>query len=384
MNSSVYVHVPFCARRCDYCSFYSTVSGNELKTAYTHAVMAEAACRASEAQGRTVRSIYFGGGTPSQLPVNDIARILESIFMNFSVHQDAEITLEANPDDVSPAFATALRSVGINRVSMGVQSFHDEVLASINRRHNASEAVSAVENLYNAGIENISIDLIYGLPQQNMAIFEADIDKAITLPIRHLSSYALSIEEGTPLFLRKQQGKIREASEETFVKMYSMLCDKLDAAGFLHYEISNFCRPGYESYHNGGYWNGRQYVGLGPGAHSYDGVRTRRSNDCNLQFYNRFWTSSRQTDNGKPYEIEELNTMELYDEKIMTRLRCREGLALEELTYEEQRYLLRTAQPYIQSGDLQNDGKRIRLTRKGIFISDAIMAELMWDSNLIL
>lgn len=384
MSSSIYIHVPFCAKRCAYCSFYSTTAGSTQKENYLKAIKAEAAQRAGETLGKPIGSVYFGGGTPSQLSVKDIGQILDFLRQNYTIEPDAEVTLEANPDDVTPEYCAELYRIGINRVSMGVQSFNDETLSTINRRHSASEAVRAVENLAKSGITNISIDLIYGLPGQSLAQFEEDIATALSLPIKHLSSYALSIEAGTPLHALKAQGKIAEASEEEFLTMYTTLCEKMQAARFLQYEISNFCLQGYESRHNSGYWCGRQYVGFGPGAHSYDGLRTRRSNDCSLQSYNDYWTSTPTAGTPLPYSLENLTNEELYDEKVMTRLRRHEGLGMEELSYREQQYILRTAKPFINCGQLQYDGKRLRLTRKGIFISDAIMAELMWDPKFML
>ena len=296
----------------------------------------------------------------------------------------AEVTLEANPDDIDSNYAKGVLSAGINRVSMGVQSFHNEVLTAINRRHNAAQASGAVETLFNAGIENISIDLIYGLPHQNMRILEEDIAKAVELPVTHLSAYALSIDEGTPLYALKTKGLVTEASEDDFLNMFNLLCDRLQDAGFRHYEISNFCRNDLESLHNTGYWTGIPYIGLGPAAHSYDGKRTRRSNDCNLTLYNRYWTMRNRETEEKPWHSETLDDTELYDEKVMTRLRCSQGLDIEELSPKVQEYFMHAAQPFIHAGQLVAENNRIRLTRKGILVSDAIMAELMWDPKFTL
>lgn len=385
MSTSIYVHIPFCASRCAYCSFYSTVAGTEAKALYLQALKTEAAARATEAHNETVRSIYFGGGTPSQFTPHQIGSIMECITMHYHVEDNAEITLEANPDDINPDYATGIVSAGINRVSMGVQSFHNEVLAAINRRHNAAESIEAVETLYDAGIGNISIDLIYGLPHQDMCILEEDISKAVTLPVTHLSAYALSIEEGTQLYTLKAQGKITETPEDDFLHMYNLLCDRLQDAGFEHYEISNFCRKGFESRHNTGYWMGIPYIGLGPAAHSYDGIRTRRSNECNLKLYNRYWTMQNRETEETPWHIETLDDTELYDEKVMTRLRCSHGLDINDLSPKEQQYIMHVAQPFIRAGQLLiADRHRLCLSRKGIPISDAIMAELMWDTKFTL
>ena len=384
MATSIYVHIPFCASRCAYCSFYSNVAGTQTKAIYLQALETEAVARAAEAQGETVRSIYFGGGTPSQLTPHQIGSIMACIHKHYQVADKAEVTLEANPDDIDSNYAKGVLSAGINRVSMGVQSFHNEVLTAINRRHNAAQASGAVETLFNAGIENISIDLIYGLPHQNMRILEEDIAKAVELPVTHLSAYALSIDEGTPLYALKTKGLVTEASEDDFLNMFNLLCDRLQDAGFRHYEISNFCRNDLESLHNTGYWTGIPYIGLGPAAHSYDGKRTRRSNDCNLTLYNRYWTMRNRETEEKPWHSETLDDTELYDEKVMTRLRCSQGLDIEELSPKAQQYFMHAAQPFIHAGQLVAENNRIRLTRKGILVSDAIMAELMWDAKFTL
>lgn len=388
---TLYIHVPFCQKRCHYCSFYSTTFGKRERDLYVHALLNEMAERRTD---DTITTIYFGGGTPSQLDAEELTTIFSAIRANFNIALDAEITFECNPDDIcrtqSPAGNTAtslpslLASLGVNRVSMGVQSFDDEMLIRINRRHTAAQALDAIHAFHAAGIHNISIDLIYGLPGQTLDDFRRDVEKATSLAssnwlpdkyplITHLSSYCLSIEEGTHLYNMRARGELTETDEDTTFAMYNLLIDNLTAAGFIHYEISNFALPAYHSRHNTAYWQGIPYIGLGPGAHSYDGRTTRRWNHSDLRSYI-----------AKPlgaYDDEHLSPSECYDELIMTRLRTRDGLPLSLLTADQRHYLLRQARPYVSSGHIRIDESTdsLHLTRQGIFISDMIFSDLMCE-----
>ena len=379
-NGSIYIHVPFCQSRCAYCSFYSTVCGQAEKEAYIAALCREAGQRSQQASAETtISSVYFGGGTPTCLPAEGIAEIMAVLHRNYQISQDAEITVEANPDDVTPAVVENLRRSGINRISMGVQSFNDEVLKSISRRHTARQAIEAVGIIQDNGISNVSIDLIYGLPTQDVERWAEDLTTAFSLEIKHLSSYALSIEPGTPLYQRKLRGEIEETPEEVFIEMYEMLRQSAEQAGFEQYEISNFSLPGYHSRHNSGYWSGQMYIGLGPSAHSFDGLHTRRWNSDSLTAYIDFWGNTGASNHQQPpYTIENLSDDERYDEIVLTRLRTAQGLELAALPTFRQSYLLRMAEPYLQKNLLTFRDGFLCLTRSGIFISDAIIAELMW------
>ena len=314
---------------------------------------------------------YIRGGTPSQLPVKALAGILNEVCRLFPVDSDAEVTVEANPDDVTPEWLAALSHTPVNRLSMGVQSFDDALLRLIRRRHTAQQAVCAVEQAARHGISNVSIDLIYGLPTQTMEQWQADVRQALALDVQHLSAYSLSYEEGTPLWRMLEQGRIEEADEELSLRMYEHLIDSTRDAGFTHYEISNFCRPGRHSQHNSAYWHGVPYLGFGPGAHSYDGMRTRRWNLSDLKGYVQAAGSM------PPHQSEVLTDDELYDETVMTRLRTSEGLSLDLLTAAYRAYCMAQAEPHLRAGRLEQAGSTIRLTRQGIFTSNDIISDLM-------
>lgn len=369
--AGIYIHVPFCQGRCIYCDFYSTTEGEEWKSRYVDALLAELRMRRDELPLARVHSIYIGGGTPSQLPARALSGILNEVCRLFPVDSDAEVTVEANPDDVTPEWLAALSHTPVNRLSMGVQSFDDALLRLIRRRHTAQQAVCAVEQAARHGISNVSIDLIYGLPTQTMEQWQADVRQALALDVQHLSAYSLSYEEGTPLWRMLEQGRIEEADEELSLCMYEHLVDSTRAAGFTHYEISNFCRPGRHSQHNSAYWHGVPYLGFGPGAHSYDGMRTRRWNLSDLKGYVQAAGSM------PPHQSEVLTDDELYDETVMTRLRTSEGLSLDLLTAAYRAYCMAQAEPHLRAGRLEQAGSTIRLTRQGIFTSNDIISDLM-------
>lgn len=369
----LYIHVPFCQKRCHYCSFYSTTFGSKERDAFVSALCEEMSQRATK---EVVETIYFGGGTPSQLSVEQVEIIFDSIHRNYTVAADAEITFECNPDDVDTDKIRGLARLGINRISMGVQSFDEDVLRFINRRHTARQAHDAISICHNAGIQNVSIDLIYGLPMQTLKMWKDDLNIVkrliLSCTITHLSSYALSIEPGTHLYNIYKKGEFVEASDDTLLAMYNLLVDTLAEAGFEHYEISNFALPGFESRHNSSYWRQVPYIGLGPGAHSFDGGNMRRYNLSELK---RYIAAPCDT-----FENEMLSPEEMYDELIMTRLRMKEGLPLSLLNKAQREYLDKSTRRYLLSGDLLQDEKRIALTRQGIFISDLIFSDLMWES----
>lgn len=375
MEGMVYIHVPFCKSRCVYCDFYSTVCGSEARKAYVSAACEELKQRAGELSGKQVQSVYFGGGTPSLLQSEEIAAIWESVCDHYALSADAEITLEANPDDISPAFVSRLAALGINRMSLGVQSFDDDTLRFLRRRHDARQAVRAVETIVDAGIENVSIDLIYGLPGQTTRTWAQNLRTAFSLPITHLSSYALSVEDGTPLARLMEKEDVVPIGEETFLAQYEMLIDECLRQGFMHYEISNFAKPGCESRHNSGYWSEKPYVGIGPGAHSFDGDHTRRMNAADLAAYVK--------SQGQPaHEVEHLTQKEQFNETVFTALRTAEGISLSTL---RQRFptewytqLVQAALPFLMAGEMEMvSGSVLKLTRAGLFISDRIMSDFM-------
>ncbi len=369
--AGLYIHVPFCKGRCIYCDFYSTTEGVEWKSRYVSALLQEMRERRGELLHARVHSIYIGGGTPSQLPPESLAAMLDMAYRLFSVDTDAEVTVEANPDDVTDSWMSVLRHTPVNRLSMGVQTFDDSLLHLLHRRHTAAQAVRAVEAAARYGIGNVSIDLIYGLPGQSMGQWQADVSRAIALGVQHLSAYALSYEDGTPLARMLAQRRVAEADEELSLRMYEYLMDETAAAGFSHYEISNFCRPGRHSRHNSAYWQGVPYVGLGPGAHSYDGRRTRCWNLSDLRAY--------VVSGGvlPPRQKEILTDNELYDELVMTRLRTNEGLQLSLLDSVNRAYCLAQAAPHLTARRMEQVEGMLRLTRQGIFTSNDIISDLM-------
>lgn len=369
----LYLHIPFCLQRCIYCDFYSTTQGDESRNRFVDALCREIAARKRELPSSLLSSVYFGGGTPSQLTVAEVARIFDAIHASFDLAPDAELTFEANPDDITPAYVKALRELGINRMSLGVQSFNDSQLRMLRRRHDARQALEAVSVIREAGIDNISIDLIYGLPKQSLDDFNADLRQALQLPIRHLSAYSLTYEEGTALYRLREQGKVREAKEGLSAAMYEALLDATASAGMEHYEISNFAFPGYAARHNSGYWQQRPYLGCGPGAHSFDGNR-RRFNRSSLNDY-------LAAPGCPPHEREELSPEEQFNEMIFTSLRTSKGLDLEALERRfgtsRRRYTETAARRSLVAGHLTLTGNRLRLTRAGLFVSDDVMSDLM-------
>ena len=377
--AGIYIHVPFCESRCAYCDFYSTTLLRH-RSAYVDTVCRELQLRLGELQGAPIETIYFGGGTPSTLRIEELSSILTSL-RNFQLStfnfQLAEITLEANPDDLTEEYVQGLRSLPFNRVSIGIQSFHDRTLKLVGRRHTAQEAIDAVHRCQRMGLTNISIDLMYGLPGETLEDWTYSLEQAIALRVPHISAYHLTYEEGTRLWRMKEQGVVSPIDEEQSIGAFELLREKLLAAGYEHYEISNFALPGYHSRHNSSYWKVIPYIGLGPGAHSYDGSN-RRWNLSSLADY-----IATPPGEDVPHEVEHLSTEERYDERIITELRTARGIDLTSLLADfGERYhahCLRCATPYIHRGQLvRTADNHLRLTPESIFISDAVMRDLLY------
>lgn len=373
--AGIYIHVPFCAKRCLYCDFYSNTEMS-YKEPYLVALQQEMELRKEYLSGETIETIYFGGGTPSQLQAADFSRIFDTINRLFRVSDDSEITLEANPDDLQPAYVGMLRQFPFNRISMGVQSFDDDDLRFLNRRHDSRQAVRAVELCREAGITNLSIDLIYGLPGQTVGRWERNLEAAIRLDVPHLSAYHLIYEEGTALYKLLEAGRVTPVEESVSVDLFTLLIDRLTAAGYLHYEISNFARPGCFSRHNSSYWLGKSYLGLGPSAHSYN-QQERMWNVSSLPIY------IAGMEQGIPnVEREPLPLETRYNDFIITGLRTMWGIDLEEM---ERRfgkrlvdYCRQEAATYLRRGLLSLKGSVMTLSRAGVFVSDGIMSDLLW------
>lgn len=380
----LYVHIPYCRRKCLYCDFYSGGAGIAEWKGLVDALVAELRLRKDEVlkqeEGDLKRSfdtVYIGGGTPSLMPSDQLRRLVETIRNETGVSAgNDEFTIETNPEDVTRENLAVWRDVGINRLSIGVQTFDDRELKAIGRQHDSDRSRMAVEAA-RYFFDNISIDLMYGLPGQSMESWVRNVDEAIQLGPQHISAYSLMYEDGTALTHLRDLGKIEEADEDTSVDMYMRLVEKLGKGGYEHYEISNFSLPGRRARHNSLYWDGSSYLGLGPSAHSYDGMRRRRWNAPDLKGYISNYTGI------SPvcfYEEEILSDDELREETVLTGMRTADGItgddyrkAYGDRAWEE---LISKAGKYLKSGALIYVNGRLRLTEKGVMISDDIILSL--------
>lgn len=368
--AGLYVHIPFCKSRCIYCGFYSTTCLSFAER-YVDALCAELEMRRAGDFAAPPRTIYIGGGTPSALPV----ALLRRLFSAIDCSEAVEVTVECNPDDVTPDYADALSRLPVNRVSMGAQTFDARRLSFLRRRHGAADVSRAVGNLRRAGIGNVSIDLMYGFPGESMADWRGDIDSVLALSPEHISAYCLSYEEGTPLSRLRDEGRVAEAGEETCRQMYYELIDRLAAAGYEHYETSNFARPGRRSVHNSSYWQCVPYLGIGAAAHSFDGT-SRQWNVADIAEY------AEAIEHGRlPFEREELDAATRYNDAVMLSLRTCEGIDLGRISSvfgrEMADYCLRSAAKYISGGLLLREDGRLRLSREGLFVGDMVASDLM-------
>lgn len=366
----LYIHIPFCKSRCIYCGFFSTTM-LDLRQQYVDALCQEMKMRCQGAEN--ISTIYLGGGTPSQLTTDQLRQILHRAYIYNKVEKDAEVTIEVNPDDVTERFANDLTQLPVNRISMGVQTFDDKRLRFLHRRHTAEQVTTAVDRLRAAGIKNISIDLMYGFPGETIADCEADISKALSLQVEHISTYCLMIEEDTQLQQMLQQGNITETEEELERQMYETIINRLEDGGYEQYELSNFARPGFHSRHNSSYWDGTPYIGIGAAAHSYD-IESRSWNIANIKQYIQGMANSQRI-----YEEERLDSDTRYNDAITVALRTSRGLDLQALSPKHRTYCLENAQRYLDDGLLERtQDNRLRLTRRGLFVSDMIMSNLIY------
>ena len=364
--AGIYVHIPFCASRCIYCDFYSTTR-LDLRRRYADAICSELRQRQGELRQK-VQTVYMGGGTPSQLQPDQLWQLFDAIDATEAV----EVTMECNPDDITPQFARLLSQLPVNRVSMGVQTFSDHRLRFLHRRHTSDQARRAVDLLREAGLSNISLDLMYGFPGESLTDWHNDIDQLLQLAPEHVSAYSLMYEEGTPLHGMLAKGLVSEADEELSLQMYTDLTDRLADAGYEHYEISNFARSRQlRSLHNSNYWNHTPYLGIGAAAHSFDG-RMRRWNVSDLQAY------IDGMEQGTPiFDTEAIDADTFYNEQVMTALRTCEGLTLSTLAPAYRPFCMEQAATFIDDGLLTFDGHRLVLSRKGLFVSNIVMSGLM-------
>ncbi len=369
--AGLYIHIPFCASRCIYCGFYSTVMP-QLRNDYIDAVCKEMALRSDylPQADHKIRTLYIGGGTPSLLLPRHFEQLFESIHRNFDISLE-ETTVEVNPDDMTTGLAQCLHRLGVDRVSMGAQTFDDDRLRFLHRRHRAADVARAIGTLRENGITNISVDLMFGFPKETADEWRNDLNCALEFDVPHISAYSLMYEEGTPLYRLLQDGQIEEIDDELSLQMYDMLTDTLVAAGYRHYEISNFARPGYEARHNGSYWHDVPYIGLGAAAHSYC-LTSRQWNVSDIRRY-----IAAVAEGYIPMQSETIDSQTHYDDLITTALRTSEGLDLNILTSAQRDYLIANVQNHLRQGNAEITGHRLRLTRKGLYISDLVMSDLM-------
>lgn len=372
--AGIYIHIPFCKQRCNYCDFYKEISLSHTGR-FTEALRSELIQRSNYLNSASVRTIYFGGGTPSVLLFGQFNSIFETLYEHFSIDSNAEITLEANPDDLTPDYLRMLSNLPFNRISIGIQSFNDNELRAVNRRHTAQQATMAVQEARKAGFRNISIDLIYGLPGQSMEQWKINLEKAFELEPEHISAYGLTFEEGTGLWKQREKGLVKEVPDELMLEMYRYMMLQMNEKGYDAYEISNFAKPGYRSLHNSSYWDMSTYLGAGPSAHSYNGY----SRQWNIAHLLRYMEGIEL--NQAVFEIEHLDEKDAYNDFIMVRLRTSEGIDLKKLSthYGDNSVIwcLKQAETFIWSGHLKKTYDTLTLTPEGVEISNTIIAHLM-------
>lgn len=362
--AGLYLHVPYCHSKCSYCDFYSSPNRND-ESVLVDCLISEFKKRREEIESPS--TLYFGGGTPSILSDESLSRLMHSLYVDGM----EEVTIEVNPEDVTVDKAAFWRSLGFNRISMGVQSFVDSELSIVGRRHTAVEAEWAIEAIRSAGFSNFSIDLIYGLPYQTLETWAYSLSRLFAISPTHFSAYMLSYEPRTRLTAMLNTGKIKAVSEDVAVEMYNMLIREAHNYGYEHYEISNFSHPGFRAIHNSNYWKSIPYIGLGPSAHSYDGV-VRRINPSNIKTYISVIASE-----GKAYEVEEETKTDRFNDIIITALRTAEGLDFGRVPRRRLRRFLCDAFPYLQTGKLVISNNHIFIPEPYWLIGDSVMRDLI-------
>ncbi|HKK10444.1 MAG TPA: radical SAM family heme chaperone HemW [Bacteroidales bacterium] len=370
--AGIYIHIPFCKKKCHYCNFYSLAS-NRYFDEIIDAIALEIPQRKNLIGNNLIESIYFGGGTPSLMGARHLQKIMTAIYQNFTISENAEITLEANPDDLSIEKLKAFKENKINRLSIGIQTFNDHELKYLNRTHDAKKAIESIEMARESGFNNLTVDLIYGLPDSTSESWSRNLQLIRNLDIPHLSCYALTVEPNTAFeyFIRK--GQLKPPEEELFLNQFEQLIDFTAANGYEHYEISNFCRNGLYARHNTAYWFGAPYLGLGPSAHSFDG----NSRFWNIAHLKKYMDGIAQ--NMPVFEQESLTQKHRYNEFVMTRLRTFWGIGFADLQKdfgeELSGYFFDRLKKYKDSEVLEISATHVRLSRKGIFISDNIISD---------
>jgi oxygen-independent coproporphyrinogen-3 oxidase len=372
--AGIYIHIPFCKKLCSYCDFYHILSTGD-HDSFIKALLSEAEMRKDYTRSEEISTIYIGGGTPSVLSVKEVKTIFDCLFRNYSVNKNCEVTFEMNPDDVNIPYLLGIKKLGVNRISLGIQSWRDKDLTMLNRRHDSAQAERALKDVFKSGFDNVSVDLIYGIPGLGTADWGRNIDITFSYDIKHLSAYHLTIEEGTPLARMKKKGIIEEIDEEESTSQFNLLVEKAINAGFIQYEISNFAKTGYFSAHNTNYWKQVNYLGLGPSAHSFNGY-SRQWNISDIKGYIKAVNSGNQF-----FGREDIDNKTRFNEYIMTSLRTMWGIDLEyvEKTFEKEGYdyVLNMADKFINYGLMRKEANALILTNQGKMISDNIISEFM-------
>ena len=370
--SGIYIHIPFCKQACHYCDFHFSTSLKK-KDDLLNALVKELELRKDEFKNQMVETIYFGGGTPSLLTKDEIELIINSVYKNYKVVENPEITLEANPDDLSKEQISSLANTEINRLSIGIQSFFEDDLKLMNRAHNAKEAKQCLDEA-TKHFQNISVDLIYGIPGLSNERWIENIETVLSYNIPHISSYALTVEPKTALEAFIKKGVIKNVDDDLAQEQFHILIEKLEAAGFVHYELSNFGKPEYFSKNNSAYWLGKPYLGIGPSAHSFNG----NERGWNVRNNSKYIKSLEQ--NIVPIETETLSITDKYNEYVMTGLRTVWGVSLEKVEQDfgqqYKNYLLEHSQKHINEHLLYLDNNKLLVTKKGKFLSDGIASDL--------
>lgn len=376
--AGLYVHIPFCATRCSYCGFYSTTK-LDLQDRYVDSLCREIALRKeylssystdSKAANTIIRTIYIGGGTPSQLSRYSLEKLFHAIDTYLECSPE-EVTMEVNPDDVTNDLAKTISALHINRVSMGAQTFDDNRLKFLNRRHKSFQVERAIDILHEHGVGNISIDLMFGFPGQTCDSWKEDVRRAISLDIQHISAYSLMYEEGTKLYRMLKENMIKEIDEEVSLNMYNELINILCGAGYEHYEISNFAKKGYRALHNSSYWRDIPYLGIGAAAHSYN-IKSRQWNVSDINKY--IESISHDT---VPFTFESIDADTHYNDIVTTELRTSEGIDLSRLADKYVQYIVKQAARHVTDKTVDINDGHLKLTREGLYISDMIMSDLM-------
>ena len=380
-KAGIYIHIPFCKQACTYCNFHFSTSLKH-KEEIISAIITEITLRKQFLEGKTIQSIYFGGGTPSLLTSTELNLILENIVASFTIENDVEITLEANPDDINTQKLIELKTSGINRISLGIQSFYDRDLLMMNRSHNAGQAEKSLQLIKDAGFENITADLIYGIPDQSNAEWESNIQKLLSFNINHISCYALTVEPKTKLFHLIAKNKMLSPDENHAAEQFEILTALLIADGYEHYEISNFAKNQKYSRHNTSYWSGNWYAGFGPSAHSYNGI-SRQWNISNNALYVKNINSGMDF-----FESEHLTKSQQINEFIMVSLRTMWGLDKNQFEKKygesELKQLMKGAEKYITENYISDTNGYLIITSKGKFVSDGIIAELFSEEEQVI